>query len=167
MNEGTGYVKSATADAVVYRGYGENRWGGGRLVAVESGGEVVGPLLHHVKHSRTGMTWGYDGLGPADLARSLLIHALGDAARCVVCDGTSEVVYDKATDTYVPAGIASGPRFSEPTRCAACEDGWNVMSSTYQRFKCDVVAQLPDDGWRLTRIEVLAWLDQHATTASA
>ena len=52
---------------------------GGRLVVVEVDGDVT-PLPHQVKHSPIGMSWGYHGSGAADLARSLLIHALG-----VVC----------------------------------------------------------------------------------
>ena len=48
------------------------------------------------------MSWGYNGSGPADLARSLLIHALGDAARCTVCSGTGQVVYDALTNDELP-----------------------------------------------------------------
>ena len=74
------------ANGVLYRGHNLSRPGGGLLVVIEAGGELVGLLPHHVMHSPTGMTWGYDGAGPADLARSLLIHALGDAARCAGCN---------------------------------------------------------------------------------
>ena len=35
------------------------------------------PLVHRVRHSPTGYSWGYAGSGPADLARSLLWDALG------------------------------------------------------------------------------------------
>ena len=31
------------------------------------------PLKHQVKHSPTGMEWGYGGSGPADTARSILM----------------------------------------------------------------------------------------------
>jgi hypothetical protein len=65
--------------AVLYRGYGNDNPAGGRLVVVEVDGDVT-PLPHQVKHSPIGMSWGYHGSGAADLARSLLIHALG-----VVC----------------------------------------------------------------------------------
>lgn len=34
------------------------------------------PLVHRVRHSPTGMNWGYSGSGPADLARSILWDAL-------------------------------------------------------------------------------------------
>jgi hypothetical protein len=45
-------------------------------VAVDQAGELR-PLPHLVRHSPTGMDWGYAGSGPADLARSLLAHVLG------------------------------------------------------------------------------------------
>lgn len=45
-------------------------------VAIEAHGDVV-PLTHYVRHSPTGYEWGYEGSGPADLARSLLAHHLG------------------------------------------------------------------------------------------
>lgn len=35
------------------------------------------PLPHVVKHSPTGLEWGYAGSGPADLALSILSHATG------------------------------------------------------------------------------------------
>lgn len=36
------------------------------------------PLTHHVKHSPDGFSWGYTGSGPSELARCLLIDALGE-----------------------------------------------------------------------------------------
>jgi hypothetical protein len=45
-------------------------------VAVDQDGDLR-PLPHLVRHSPTGMAWGYAGSGPADLARSLLAHFLG------------------------------------------------------------------------------------------
>ena len=36
------------------------------------------PLRHIVRHSPTGLNWGYGGSGPADLALSILAHYLGD-----------------------------------------------------------------------------------------
>lgn len=37
------------------------------------------PLRHVVRHSHDGFEWGYNGSGPADLARSLLTDAVGPA----------------------------------------------------------------------------------------
>jgi hypothetical protein len=51
---------------------------------------------------------------------------------------------------------------TEPVPCAGCYDGWTVMPETYQQFKIDVVAQLPESGWTLSRAEVLTWLDQRS-----
>jgi hypothetical protein len=156
--------------AVIYRGYGNDNAAGGRLVMIEVNGETC-PLPHQAKHSPSGMSWGYHGSGPADLARSLLIDALGDDARCPVCDGTGQVVYDVEAVADVPArfamdcfgdGSAQG-RFSEVMGCCHCEDGCVVRPSLYQPFKRDVIAKLPEDGWELPRSEVLEWIRQHPT----
>jgi len=39
-------------------------------------GEKAEPLEHLVRHSPTGFEWGYQGSGPADLARSILADYL-------------------------------------------------------------------------------------------
>lgn len=154
---------------LIYRGYGNDNAAGGRLVMIEVSGDAC-PLPHRAKHSPTGMSWGYHGSGAADLARSLLIHALGDDARCPVCEGTAEVVYDVEADADVPAGVAMAHRagaesaqgrYSEVMGCCNCEDGCLVVPSLYQPFKRDVIARLPEAGWVLTRSEVLEWLRQH------
>lgn len=67
-------------DKVRYRGH---RTEAGCLVEVlperMEGARAVGvPLRHWVRHSPTGFEWGYGGSGPADLARSILAHHLGD-----------------------------------------------------------------------------------------
>jgi len=36
-------------------------------------GQRAEPLKHHVMHSPAGFEWGYEGSGPADLARCILI----------------------------------------------------------------------------------------------
>lgn len=35
------------------------------------------PLPHHVRHSPTGYEWGYNGSGPAELARCILLDHYG------------------------------------------------------------------------------------------
>ena len=50
-------------------------------------------LPHIKRHSPGGFEWGYAGSGPADLARSLLIDALGPAAACPLCDGTVYIAW--------------------------------------------------------------------------
>src|SRR5215469_776339 len=50
------------------------RRAGPRAIAIENAaGHRLGALTHRPRHSPTGMTWGYAGSGPADLARSILI----------------------------------------------------------------------------------------------
>ena len=72
---------------VIYHGSGSGA--GGRLIRIETpDGRRVGVLHHIVRHSPTGLTWGYGGSGPADTARSLLIAALGPEALCRTCGGT-------------------------------------------------------------------------------
>ena len=38
-------------------------------------------LVHQIKHSPTGLEWGYFGSGPADTARSTLLQVLQDNAK--------------------------------------------------------------------------------------
>ena len=59
-----------TLAPVRYHGTPPNR------VHVITAGVAI-PLRHYVRHSPTGFGWGYNGSGPADLARSLLWDALG------------------------------------------------------------------------------------------
>ena len=46
-------------------------------MTVHQEGKQAVPLRHIVRHSPTGMEWGYSGSGPADLALSLLTDACG------------------------------------------------------------------------------------------
>ena len=65
--------------SAVYRGY-HGRAGGG-LVTVERRG-ITRELRQYVRHSPCGFSWGYDGSGPSELARCILIDHFGlhDAA---------------------------------------------------------------------------------------
>ena len=58
---------------VFYRGTCEGL-GRNRVEVVRNG--VAQPLVHHVLHSPVGFTWGYDGSGPHELARCILIDYL-------------------------------------------------------------------------------------------
>jgi hypothetical protein len=91
----------------------------------------VEPLPHVVRHSPTGFEWGYSGSGPADLALSIVCHALdlrGDgrwASRLVRSDGR---------------GL-----FIEPP---------------YQRFKEEQIASLDRrEPWSIDATDVLDWLE--------
>lgn len=113
------------------------------------------PLRHIVKHSPTGMEWGYSGSGPADLARSLLIDALGPAAVCPVCAGTRRVVWqpDGQEVPYDPATAGPG---AEVLGCIACDRGYRQLP--YQDFKFLVVAGFKHDAWRIERADIIGWL---------
>jgi hypothetical protein len=62
----------------VKRGYLGSRYPNGRVyVGIIENGAVTEPLPHIERHSPGGFEWGYAGSGPADLALSILTHALG------------------------------------------------------------------------------------------
>jgi hypothetical protein len=151
-------------DTTVYTGYGPGSPGGGHLVTVTRDG-VESPLRHVVMHSPTGFAWSYGGSGPADLALSLLVDALGDRATCRTCGGTGEVVFDQDADREVPYDEErhthpGSERFSEPMGCMDCDRGI-PRGLPYQEFKWAVVAGL-GESWTLTREQILDWYDQNA-----
>ena len=140
---------------------------GGRVITVETAdGTPAGLVAHVPRHSPTGMSRGYQGSGPADTARSLLIAALGDDARCRSCAGTRRVIYDLRHQETQPAAPYD-PRRS-PTgyaadglhvsRCWECDDGYRQLP--YQEFKRQHVATWGSD-WRISRTEILTWLAAH------
>lgn len=148
-------------EEVWYHGIGSGPEG--RAVAVEDAdGNPSGVLRHVVRHSPSGMSWGYQGSGPADTARSLLIAALGEDAKCGSCAGTGHVVYHRESDeesAYDPRRApeeyaASGLQVS---RCwqADCDGGYRHLP--YQDFKREHVAKW-DREWRMSRGEIRAWL---------
>jgi hypothetical protein len=128
----TGIPTMRPGTGVVYRGYGPPD---GRTVVVEVNGRVIGTLPHVVKHSPTGMTWGYAGSGPADLARSMLIHALRARPDCAECGGTGR-------------------------NCWFCDGGYTVPSpAMYQQFKFEAIARLPQNqSWSISQDSVLTWV---------
>jgi hypothetical protein len=145
--------------------HGVYRQAGGSVILTETpGGELTGVVHHVVKHSPTGIGWGYAGSGAADCARSLLIAALGeDAARCPECNGTGRVVItgDGSEQPFDPAAAAD----TDPelvADCWACDDGYRRLP--YQQFKFDYVARWDHD-WRMSRADILAWLGRNGVTA--
>lgn len=166
---------TTTDNKVIYHGFRRSDGMGAGLIAVETpDGGLLGEIAHVVKHSPTGMNWGYGGSGPADCARSLLLAALATvdpaAARCVTCKGTGYTAY------VIPAGKAleepvevpfdpDHPGDIDPDaagRCMDCDDGRRRVP--YQDFKAEVVAGLGSE-WRLTSTEILDWLAAHGVTA--
>jgi hypothetical protein len=117
------------------------------------------PLPHYKRHSPAGFEWGYSGSGPADLARCLIIDALGPHARCDVCKGTRSIVWDDHSEDWLPARDAHNPDPEQIGPCGACDDGFVPLP--YQAFKFAVVAHWEQDRWRISRLEVLGWLVKH------
>jgi hypothetical protein len=114
----------------VARGFGHE------CAYVHENGDVY-PLPHIVRHSPTGFAWGYGGSGPAELARCLLIHFYGDAAKCGRCDGRGT-----EAEHY----------------CLACGGDGYTLPVSYQDFKFDIIARIPqDEGWRLSGADILRW----------
>lgn len=165
-------------DTAVYCGSYDGPSGPG-LVWLEDGrGEKLGVLGHRTgpdSHSPTGFSWGGSGSGPAELARAMLLDALGEAARCPLCAGTGRVTFLPGSDLtadpvpYDPAAHDTEQLRAqgvEPLACWDC-DGTGTGRVPYQDFKFAVIARLPeDDGFTLTRAEVRDWYTQHqAATA--
>lgn len=140
---------------IAYHGF--HRAGGGVVAVETTAGAPLGMLGHRVRHSPTGFGWGYAGSGPADLARSLLLAAVGDLVRCPTCTGAAHVEIDD-NGVERPATAASAPEAILP--CNDCDEGSLITPAIYQRFKFDVIAALGSE-WRMTRDEVREWWRTH------
>lgn len=106
-------------------------------------------------------SWGYNGSGPAELARCILIHALGERAKCTVCDGSGRVTYGPS-DQALPATDYDEHSRNEVVNCWECEEGIAVLPTTYQQFKFEVVARFTQgQPWSMPRDQVLAWYAQN------
>lgn len=154
---------------VVYKGTHSNDGGRVQIVTSTSPTEPtrVALLPHHVKHSPTGFSWGYAGSGPAELARCLLIDALGDRATCTTCKGTRRVFPDEMTDEFRAATPDDDP--AAVASCIDCDFGFGPeVERCYQSFKFEVVAGWPQsESWTLSRDEVLRWHEQHMAAATS
>lgn len=89
----------------------------------------IEPLKHHVHHSPTGFNWGYNGGGPADLARSLLWDHLGrqphpslyqDFKDRLVAVWPSASAWSMTTDDIQAWIEGSDKRQLAANLCAAC-----------------------------------------------
>jgi hypothetical protein len=146
---------------VWYHGHGGHA--GPRLITVETAdGTELGVLPHIVRHAPDGMTWGYAGSGPADTARSLLLAALGDAARCGTCGGAARLAWLPGEPDPVPYDAALHAAV-ETSVCAeiGCDEGWGKVP--YREFMQSYVAGF-GDSWRLSQAEILNWLGQRGYT---
>lgn len=120
-----------------------------------NGAEFRVPLEHHKKHSPTGFGWGYGGSGPSDLARCLLIDALGLLALCSVCRGSGRV--SSGRDGVLKPAEKT---VANSDACPECYgDGiGSALELNYQHFKWDVIVQLPmDKEWEMPRSDVVEW----------
>lgn len=137
------------------------------VALVDRQGHQVRLVPHHVRHSPTGFEWGYNGSGPAELARCLLLDALDDP-RCPGCGGTGRVLFDNGTD---PDGAGEpGDRPFDPetddkdselvATCFDCHDD-RLAALPYQEFKREFVARWTGDEWWIPRSVVRAWLTAH------
>lgn len=154
----------------------------GRTVVEVRRGSGSEPLRHHVKHSPTGLEWGYGGSGPADLARSILIEILGPRAICRACGGARLLVWDEAIQEHrAPRSpeeldAARAPRGDggrdDPANadlvvaCHLCDAGVR-RDLPYMEFKFEIVARLPRAGFTLPVSDVEAWLSTHPIGADA
>lgn len=160
-------------DTTVYCGHYPDGAGPGDVWLEDGTGGMVGVLTHRTEppsHSPTGFSWGGAGSGCAELARAMLLDALGEAARCPLCAGAGQVTFlpgaalDADPVPYDPAvhnTVQMRAQGVEALRCWDC-DGDGTTRVPYQDFKFQVIAQLPqDDGFTLTRTEVREWYARH------
>jgi hypothetical protein len=124
-----------TPSDVRYHGTQPHRGGAGVITVETVAGEMLGVVVHAPKHSTGGYSWGYNGSGPADAARSLLIAAIGPAALC-------ECKHNRECD-------------------ASCDLGYKHLP--YQMFKEAVLVTAPDE-WFLLRSWVRNWLERAEQT---
>lgn len=136
------------------------------------------PLRHHVRHSPTGFSWGYGGSGPADLARCLLIDALGDDAMCKVCGGNGHVVYDDELRDFRPLrGPDDWREANEKSAqwgdadavvgCFDCDSGI-ARGLPYQAFKFEVVARWPmHEAFETTDLDIRRWYELHTQAVAS
>ncbi len=155
------------AEDVVYHGSGGGA--GGRPILIETpDGRQIGAVRHVVRHSPTGLSWGYGGSGPADTARSLLIAALGPDAICRTCAGTGRLAFDpnageeqlplpwnpsRPPEAYASDGL-------QVTKCWDWECDAGIRQLPYQAFKWEHVTTWGNE-FRISRNQILSWLSQH------
>jgi hypothetical protein len=133
------------AERFYYQGRGH------RVICVDPVAEIHSPLPHRVRHSPGGLAWGNPGPGAADLALSLIVHALGTLAVCPACGGSGE--FWDADDDW---DDDDEPRGAVWLEVCGCDGGLRPLP--YQEFKTQVVARWPAAGWTITRAEILRWL---------
>jgi hypothetical protein len=118
------------------------------------------PLVPFTRHSPRGFEWGEVCPGAADLARALIIDAVGPAALCEGCNGTRMMVLDpgwngdpehEPSRPYHAAKDAALPA----ERVAECVCGDGIRQLPYRDLEYAVVAQWKGDTWTMTRAAIL------------
>jgi hypothetical protein len=144
---------------ITYHGYPANG-PGERVVVIEAPAGNPVSVLPHIRHrSPTEFAWGYGGVGPAELARCLLIAALGPAAVCPACHGAAQMTVGE-DGREVPCGPALADECDPETivPCLLCDDGYRTVP--HQKFKSGVVAAWNQDAeWVIGRAEIITWLN--------
>ncbi len=118
----------------IYRGYSDQGDASGPVsVLVYQEGQESYILRHMIVHSPSGLSWGYQGSGAADLALSVLADYLGEVAA-------------------IPAHERYDPRVADEIKRTGA---WLL----HQEFKRDVVASLPQDrNVTIDGADIEAWL---------
>lgn len=169
---------SAANPGTLYRGLPGHR-APDRVLVQEPSGRIR-PLPVITWYGPAGLSWGYDGNEPRNLALSLLAHALGEDVRCPGCRGTGWVVFldDPGQPDPTPAVLAA-PRCvpwtsdvdPHPDRVAACPSPRcinGLRPLPHEELVRDIVSCLTiGHSWTLSRNDLLAWLTRVGwTTAS-
>lgn len=94
--------------------------------------------LDLVRHSPTGLEWGYAGSGPAQLAVAIL----------------ADHVRRRPEDLSLLLAIANADGYGVEATPEKAPTGDELAVMGHQRFKFAVVVSLPHDGWALTTDEV-------------
>jgi hypothetical protein len=111
------------------RHYAGVRLDAGAVITVSDDGKAIRLLEHIVKHSPTGMGWGYLGSGPSDLALSILTD------------------YYRNLEVPAPAAMAERyyKRFEQRVVAWLAYPGWRLSAAEI----ANLIAQIAEEAeWR-------------------
>jgi len=81
--------------------YVGKRYEESNVVVVIAEGQSPVRLTHHVQHSLDGFNWGYEGSGPAELARCILWDLIGEEPKDAVYQSFKrEVIAAQTKDAF-------------------------------------------------------------------
>lgn len=128
-------MRVRTQDAI-YRGYARGNYTSERVTVQRDGGPEE-PLCHYVRHSPSGFAWGYNGSGPAELARCILLD------HCGMYEGESA----RHDELIVKTGVSY-------------QDFKVDVIAGFQW--AGAAGRRDDPAWTLTSEEIDAWIAQQA-----